>query len=310
MDNKKVVNNWLSKLQQESWNLELLISGFSIFLLIQAGDLLLEQMEFVRAHTQNDSPFIISFLLLMGIAFTASKVLTLNLIVHVIFRGFWIGAIGLRSVQEKIDFERLGYTPFFTEKLRSKVGTLDQLLIRLDTLCSVIFAFTFLIVFMFFSLFLYIFFLMLLFQLLASLTDVAQSRIAQNSLLVILMTFVLTGMIYMFDTLSLGLLKKIKWIKRFYYPIYRFYSFITFSSAYRSIYYSLISRFPKRWIIAIMTPYVLFFSLTPFHKFDYYQFFPDNVTAANLVNNFYDDQRSKEAYIETVSIPSMIQQTD
>lgn len=35
--NDKSVSSWLDKLQQESWNLELLITGFSIFLLLQIG---------------------------------------------------------------------------------------------------------------------------------------------------------------------------------------------------------------------------------------------------------------------------------
>jgi hypothetical protein len=33
---KSALHTWLEKLQQESWNLELLVSGFSIFLLVQA----------------------------------------------------------------------------------------------------------------------------------------------------------------------------------------------------------------------------------------------------------------------------------
>ena len=35
-ERQQQISEWLDKLQRESWNLELLISGFSIFLLIQA----------------------------------------------------------------------------------------------------------------------------------------------------------------------------------------------------------------------------------------------------------------------------------
>ena len=62
---------------------------------------------------------------------------------HILLRGFWIGAIGLRSVQAKIDFQKLRYSDFFTERLPKKVASLDQLLVKLDNFSSVIFAFTF-----------------------------------------------------------------------------------------------------------------------------------------------------------------------
>lgn len=312
MEDKKIVTNWLSKLQQESWNLELLISGFSIFLLIQGGDLLLDSIRSVQEDFQsNGGPVATALIFFMGTLYLASKMLIINLIVHVFLRGFWIGAIGLRSVQENIDFDRLNYTPFFTKKLKEKVGSLDQLLTQLDTLSSVIFAFTFLIIFMFFSLFLFVFFLIVLFQIILSLAGpYRQESFVQVTLAIFLLGFMSTGFLYMFDTLSLGLLKKIKWIKRFYYPIYRFYSFITLAGIYRSIYYSLVSRFPKKWIIAILVPYVFVFALGPFHKVDYYQFFPDSISEANLINNHYDDQRDEEKYVEFASIPSMIYDGD
>ena len=218
MEEKKVVSSWLSKLQQESWNLELLVSGFSIFLLIQGGDIILEGIRSFQSDYHNNGPFLVALIFLMGTAYLASKMLIVNLIVHVFLRGFWIGAIGLRSVQETIDFERLNYTPFFTKKLRDKVGNLDQLLTQLDTLCSVIFAFTFLIIFMFFSLFLYMFFLIVLFQAMISIAGShSEEAYFQVPLAILLMGFMFTGLLYMFDTLSLGLLKKIKWIRRFYY---------------------------------------------------------------------------------------------
>ncbi|MEL6942032.1 MAG: hypothetical protein AAFO82_05135, partial [Bacteroidota bacterium] len=42
---KNNITNWLERLQQESWHLELLVSGFSILLLVQAGQQLIDFQE-------------------------------------------------------------------------------------------------------------------------------------------------------------------------------------------------------------------------------------------------------------------------
>lgn len=308
MEEKNIISNWLDKLQRESWNLELLISGFSIFLLLQGGELLLKQMQFMQLHYAETLMSTMA-VLLFGVAYLASKILTINLIVHVILRGIWIGTIGLRSVQEKINFEELNYTPFFTEKLKKKVPNLDQLLVRLDTICSVVFAFTFLIVFMFFSMFLFFAFVATLFLALGFLSDFmgeTAQDIAKIFFLAFFLFIMFTGLLYMIDTLSLGILKKVKWLQRFYYPIYVFYGYITFAGIYRSMYYTLISRFPRKWIRAILIPYLILFALLPFHKVDHYQFYPDNSTEQELFAGQYDDQRDEETSIREASIPSMI----
>ena len=42
------ISGWLKKLQRESWESELLVSGFSIFLLINVPGLLNELLEYVE----------------------------------------------------------------------------------------------------------------------------------------------------------------------------------------------------------------------------------------------------------------------
>ena len=57
---------------------------------------------------------------------------------------------------------------------------------------------------------------------------------------VIMLAYAFLGLIYLIDFLSLGKIKKIKWLSPVYYPIYRFYGFITMAKFYRPIYYNLI----------------------------------------------------------------------
>lgn len=45
---------------------------------------------------------------------TAYGVLLIRLLIHVLLRGVWIAAIGLRYVSGDIDYVKLGYQPRFT----------------------------------------------------------------------------------------------------------------------------------------------------------------------------------------------------
>lgn len=141
---KEQIEDWLSKLERESWQLELLVSAFTIFLLIgalSAYDDFLIDIKYQYNPNAGVLVIVYIFLILLKNSLLA---LIICLVVHLTLRGFWIGAIGLRSVQTSIDFSKLNYSDFFTEKLRKKVISLDQLVIKLDVVSSVIFAFSFL----------------------------------------------------------------------------------------------------------------------------------------------------------------------
>ncbi len=305
---KNVVSKWLTQLQQESWNLELLISGFSIFLLMNAGEHIIDLMEYFDLHSDQNNGSNSLMIASLGITYLATIVLTINLIIHVFLRGFWIGTIGLRSVQEKTNFEKLKYTPFFTEKLKKKVLNLDDLLVRLDTICSVIFSFTFLVIFMFFSVFLYILFIAVvdtLYSTIENFVGADYHYVFDVFMSILFMLILLTSTIYLIDTLSLGFFKRQKWFQKIYYPIYVFYGYITLSGIYRGIYYHLASRFSKRIVMMLLIAYVLLFALYPMHKYEQYPFYPDNETNNKLYQNRYDDRRQDQHYIKYASIPSM-----
>ena len=309
-DKKQHVGDWLEKLQRESWNLELLVSGFSIFLLIQASEGMLWVLDFVNLHISLSGnmegvmrTFIITLIL-------ASWVLTFNLIVHVFLRGFWIGTVGLRSVQGNIDLDKLGYSEYFTEKLKKRVPSLDNMLERLDTLSSVIFAFTFLVVFMMLSMFLFfsslsLFTYIFIFGLSEFISTESDLGIILFNVVKISVLFSLfLGLIYFIDTLSLGFFKRYKWISKIYFPIYRVIGVITMAGIYRSIYYSLINRFSKNKIRLALGVYLIMFFLIPFFKFDQYIFYPDNSSKFAISSNSYDDLRAEDEFIRRATIPS------
>ena len=102
------VKDWLDKLQTDSWNLELLIAGFSIFLLTQADPFITDKLIRPLQNQYDLPPNILSTIMPVLLSLkVASSLLTFALIVLIVLRGYWIGLIGLRSVQTDIRWDRL-----------------------------------------------------------------------------------------------------------------------------------------------------------------------------------------------------------
>ena len=139
--NNPAFKKLLQKLQEESWQLELLISGFAIFGLFSAYPAL----EIMYEKSQNDNNFQLTMVLV--IALSACSILMFNLLLHVLLRGLWIGALGLRYVSGDIDYEALRYSKKFTKYLTKRVGSFDRYIARLENYCSIIFAISFLLIF-------------------------------------------------------------------------------------------------------------------------------------------------------------------
>lgn len=304
-DRKDQIQKWLKKLERESWQLELLVSAFTIFLLLGAKE---SYAEFLRGlgYTYSFDGSILSFVyFFLSLLDSALLVLTIFLVIHLLLRGFWIGTIGLRSVQPRIAYDKLKYSKYFEDRLKTKIIELDRLIAVLDELCSVIFSVSFLIIFMLISFGLYILFIGALSFLSKGILGIS-SGVFQTILFalfaIIQLSIFFGGIIYLIDYFSLGFFKKQRWFARIYYPIYRFFGVITMSFVSRSIYYNLISKYRKSRIrMVYLIVAVLLFSGW-FVNYDQYQFYPGSESVLEMQANFYDDFRDAEDYIEKVSI--------
>ena len=149
LSQKQFFSEWLEKLQQESWQLELLISGFALFGVWESHGFLIYIQDYIAAHTFGQLEQVLQLIiyaLLVGwvIFFT-------NLLIHIIFRGLWIGAIGLRYVSGDIEYDKFNYSEPFTKHIRKKVGDFDSYIEQLEKISSVLFSYTFLLFFIFLS---------------------------------------------------------------------------------------------------------------------------------------------------------------
>ena len=82
------VSEWLDGLQRDSWNLELLISGFSIFLLIGLIDKLVSYFGNIWAATGHIQSTVMMLNFLLAVVTLGAITLTIYLLLHMLLRGF------------------------------------------------------------------------------------------------------------------------------------------------------------------------------------------------------------------------------
>lgn len=292
----------LEKLQEESWQLELLISGFAIFGLFSAY----EPLKLASREALNDR--IIHETVIAQVALFACIILLFNLLLHVLLRGLWIGALGLRYVSGDIDYEELNYGEKFTKYLKKRVGSFDKYIATLENYCSIIFAVSFLLIF---------YVLALVFTIL-SIALIADNIIDNDSLPewlskglgIPLIIFILLGMLLTFiDFVTQGWLKKKKWISKIYFPFYWVFSFLTLSFLYRPIVYNFLdNKFGRRLSFILFPLFILLiFSTSLNYKFSNY--FNSNNTSSHLVasdNNYEDLLKEGVDFIDDVAIQSKV----
>lgn len=249
----KGLKTWLDSLQQESWQLELLISGFSIFLLI-AGWSKLVGLETDLVLLLQASRNFTTLEAFYGISRIALACLLGTLIFHIVLRGMWIAAIGLRSVSGDIEYEELGLTPNFYNFLKRRIGSFDGYIERLERYCSVLFTVAFLIFFGLLSLALLVSMLnVVAFIIVAILGEESWDTVGSS----ISIFMLVAGLPYLLDFMTLGWFKRQKWFARPYYYLYRFMGWVTLARISRPLYYNLIdNRFGRR--LAVALPVLMF----------------------------------------------------
>ena len=299
---KTSFSRWLEILQQESWQLELLISGFAIFLLAEAYEPVLSlanDIELLATGSNYYAILYIPFQVLLG----AWYVLIINLIMHVLLRGLWISTIGLRYISGDIEFEELKFQRKFDNFLRRRIKKFDLYIQQLERLCSTVFGFTFLIIFILISLGL---FTIGIFVLVWTMEGISAASGGNWFRLVLpfLVFYLLGGIIYFIDFISLGQLKKSQTFGRIYYPFYRFYGFVTLSFIYRPIYYNLIDNKYGRKVVFLLIPYLALFSIFSSLSINTQSYLPGNRNNESISTLVYDDTWDSRITSYSASLPS------
>lgn len=300
--NNPAFKKLLEKLQEESWQLELLISGFAIFGLFTAYDSIVFYFNEADATGQEYKK----------VAFTVIRIsciiLIFSLLVHVLLRGLWIGALGLRYVSGEIDYEELNYSEKFTRYLKKKVGSFDKYIGTLENYCSIIFAASFLL----------IFYVLAMTGIISTIGFIGNNIISSEWLPerlrlwigVPLILFVVFGMILTFiDYITQGFLKRKKWISKFYFPFYWVFSFITLSFLYRPIVYNFLdNKFGRRFTL-ILFPLFIIVALSFSLRYNFSNYFSSKIASSDYISNSenYEDLiDEKSGFIDNVVIQSKV----
>ena len=299
---KTSFSRWLEILQQESWQLELLISGFAIFLLAEAYEPV-RQLAYDIQLLGSGSTYYVILHVPYNVLVGAWFVLIVNLIMHVLLRGLWISTIGLRYISGEIEFEKLNFSTKFDSFLRRRIGKFDLYIQQLERLCSAVFGFTFLILFMLISLGLFV---LVIFIMAFAISELTRAYGPGWSLVIvpILVIYIIGGVIYALDFITLGWLKKDRWFGRIYYPFYRFYSWITLSFIYRPIYYNLVDNNFGRKVVLFLIPYIVLFSVFASARMETESYLPGNRASEWIDTVIYDDTWDGRINTFSASIPS------
>ena len=296
---------WLDKLQQESWQLELIISGFAIYALILAY----EPISINISEAMNSQQTI--KMILWFIVFISWAIFIFNLTLHIVLRGLWIGALGLRYVSGDIDYHKLNYSKKFTKHLKKRVGTFDRYIARLEKYCSILFAISFLV----------FFYILGFFTILLTLTGLSYFVTEVLNLKGILKKAIGLCMVILFgmgilltfiDFITMGYLKKNKYISLVYYPFYRLFTYLTLSFLYRPLVYNFLdNKFGRRLSLMLLPSYlaIIFFS-TLYYQNSNYILKTDISSEVYSYQNHYEDLLiEKTDFGKIITIPSKIIRT-
>lgn len=296
---------WLDKLQQESWQLELIISGFAIFGLFTAFEPIFEGIKTAQNAEQSYK------IVLWVVALISCSILAFNLVLHVILRGLWIGALGLRYVSGDINYENLNYSKKFTDYLKRKVGSFDKYIATLENYCSVLFAVSFLLVFYILSFFT----VNLVISSIKFIVDDIHflSEQLRTVFATAFGTFFVFGMLLTFiDFISQGILKKKQWISKIYFPFYWVFSILTFSFLYRPLVYNFLdNKFGKRLSFMLLPFYIAILVLISV-KYKTSNYLSKNDSSSEMYANIrnYDDYlMANDEFVKVASIPSKVIQS-
>jgi len=296
-EEKGKIQSWLDKLQQESWQLELIISSI-LLLIIGSYD---DKIPRLLLKYQSNEGF--NFAFIVAIIIPILLFVKSNLIAHIFLRGLWIGCIGLRYISNDINYQSFGYANKFDRFLKKNVLEFDDYIEKLERICSIIFSYSFLMVFHFLS-------FSIFFTIIQSLNYFGWQKlgntVAEPILGIVSLLLIISGILNFIDFITIGKLKKTKYLSYVFYPFYRIYNIFSLAFLYRPIHYNFISNKLGRSYMLLMLPYMLFLAFAGNEvNFNEYIYLPKKENGSNwVIENNYDNLREK-SLIKEASIDKL-----
>lgn len=229
---------WLKRIQENSWEPELLISGGAFFTLLTLGDNFVYWFRDIRELMGIHFP---GMNLIVFFVIVAMEGITFLFLFHLLIRAYWTGLIGISYVFPKgiklNDKKPLLHQ--FKYAIRD-ASDLTGYIEKIETVASLVFGIT-------------IRFVMSAIAMAITLTAIALI-IFQINYLASIVTLLLVGsilIIYVIDILTDMGIRRSPTFGRYYYPLYRFLDIISFSFVFRPITQVLLSNLKPKKILPI-----------------------------------------------------------
>lgn len=145
--------DWLERLEQESWQAELIISGLALYGLFMVPPYINSIGDYLIKNLSPDEYFLGNMLMVM--AFLGISILCGFFLIHFVLRSFWIGLIGLNSIHPHGYGNESGfYSTYFIKKFAKELPPVLETIKKLDQICSPMFASAFMVSMIYASFFL------------------------------------------------------------------------------------------------------------------------------------------------------------
>lgn len=237
-------DHWLARVQEQSWEPEIIISGIVLYALYQIPDIIGRLEHFLTNYSWPIFSAGSADEVLISLLIVANVWLIIGFTVHLFLRSVWVAYVGLSYVhKDGIRVSRLRFRERYNQLLFKDAGFRNNI-IRLERVCSTSFAVSFLLFMCVLGAFFALSVVALLISLYVTLFPDQGSFPWLDPVLTII------ALVFIIDFVTLGWLKRIPYFSKVYYPVYRLMSWLTLSPLYRRIYYGLISNLPK-WKAAL-----------------------------------------------------------
>jgi hypothetical protein len=244
---------WLKRIQEQSWEPEILISGIVLFALFQMPPVIRDFFDYLDNFSYSVFSTGSADETLSAILLAANYWLIAGFTAHLVLRSVWIAFVGLSYVYKKgVDTSRLNYRPIFKRILEKNTDYVKNIL-KLEKICSSVFAVSFLIFMSTIGAFIG---LAAIVVILGLGFYISPDFVREYDYLVDPVLSVIV-IVFLIDFIGLGLIKRIPLLSWIYYPFYRLISWLTLSPLYRNIYYGFISNHSKWKVGLAMATFIL-----------------------------------------------------
>lgn len=213
---------WLQNLQENSWELELLISGGAVFSLIQLPDYLWGWLSTIKIQTSLPGFAVFLICGILGI-----KILTNGFVLHLVLRAYWLAIVCLNFVFPAGINSKAGLPRYPFRKSHTH-GDLKDLIMRVDKICG-------LVIFSSISSAIILTALLLAIGFLILLIDQAEFNTtgpAAEAFGIFTNVMLWSGLLYVLDLICLGIFRKLRIVSYLVYPFFSFFDILTFRRLY------------------------------------------------------------------------------